>query len=105
MKSSPSILHPNLDCYEAFLNNLRLAINQNQFDALIQLCIEIGTNTFKSSELLKTIQTKDGLIKMRRIMLGFKKLAETKDVNGHFYIDLMLAEKIKGLIELYFKPI
>ena len=102
MKASHFISNPNLDCYEAFLNNLRLAINQNQFDALILLCIEIGTNTFEKSDLFKVINDHR---QKRIIKKEFKKLSGQVSENGHFYIDLMLVEKIKGLIELYFKPI
>lgn len=45
-----------LDSYElAVYSTTRDDINQNQFDALVSLCFNIGVNGFKKSTLLKLI--------------------------------------------------
>lgn len=42
----------------AVYSNTRDDINQNQFDALVSLCFNIGVNGFKGSTLLKRVNTK-----------------------------------------------
>ena len=42
--------------FEKYLNDLRLAINQNQFDALISFIYNVGTGNFSSSTMLRKVK-------------------------------------------------
>ena len=42
--------------FEKYLNGLGLAINQNQFDALISFIYNVGTGNFSSSTLLRKVR-------------------------------------------------
>ena len=46
-------LKANLISFERYLNGLGLALNQNQFDALISLIYNIGIGNFQKSTLLR----------------------------------------------------
>jgi GH24 family phage-related lysozyme (muramidase) len=52
-------LKQDLKRFEDAVNELKLPINQNMFDALISFCYNVGENALKKSTLLKKIQTKD----------------------------------------------
>ena len=49
-------LMADLIASEKYLNDLRLAINQNQFDALISFIYNVGTGNFSSSTLLRKVR-------------------------------------------------
>ena len=49
-------LTADLIASEKYLNNLRLAINQNQFDALISFIYNVGTGNFSRSTLLRKVR-------------------------------------------------
>jgi len=45
----------------AISKNVKVPLNQNQFDALVSLVFNIGTGAFKNSTLLRVLNTKDYL--------------------------------------------
>lgn len=49
-------LTADLIASEKYLNDLRLVINQNQFDALISFIYNVGTGNFSRSTLLRKIR-------------------------------------------------
>ena len=49
-------LKANLIAFERYLNGLGLALNQNQFDALISFIYNVGTGNFSSSTLLRKVR-------------------------------------------------
>ena len=49
-------LKADLITFENYLNGLGLAINQNQFDALISFIYNVGTGNFSSSTLLSKVK-------------------------------------------------
>jgi len=44
--------------YEAAVNKVKVALTQNQFNALVSLCYNIGTSAFSNSTLLKKVNAK-----------------------------------------------
>ena len=48
-------LKANLIAFERYLNGLGLALNQNQFDALISFIYNVGTGNFSNSTLLRKV--------------------------------------------------
>ena len=44
-------------CDDAIRASVRVPINQNQYDALASLCYNIGANAFKTSRLVKALNT------------------------------------------------
>ena len=55
-KQAEEYLKADLIAFEKYLNGLGLALNQNQFDALISFIYNIGTGNFTSSTLLRKIR-------------------------------------------------
>ena len=49
-------LKADLIAFERYLNGLGLALNQNQFDALISFIYNVGTGNFYSSTLLRKVR-------------------------------------------------
>ena len=49
-------LKANLIAFERYLNGLGLALNQNQFDALISFIYNVGTGNFTNSTLLRKVR-------------------------------------------------
>ena len=49
-------LKADLVRFERYLNGLGLALNQNQFDALVSFIYNIGTGNFSSSTLLRKVR-------------------------------------------------
>lgn len=49
-------LKADLIAFENYLNGLGLALNQNQFDALISFIYNVGTGNFSSSTLLRKVK-------------------------------------------------
>ena len=49
-------LKADLISFERYLNGLGLALNQNQFDALISFIYNVGTGNFSSSTLLRKVR-------------------------------------------------
>ena len=55
-RQAEDFLKAELIAFEKYLNDLRLAINQNQFDALISFIYNVGTGNFSSSTLLRKVK-------------------------------------------------
>lgn len=53
-----NMLQQDLTIRESMINSLGLALTQNQFDALVSFCYNIGFANLKSSTLLKRIKAK-----------------------------------------------
>lgn len=53
---SEEYLKADLSAFERYLNGLGLALNQNQFDALVSFIYNVGTGNFSSSTLLRKIR-------------------------------------------------
>lgn len=51
-----SMLADDLKVYEAAVNREKLSINQNQFDALVSFCYNVGPGNFRNSKLLKEVR-------------------------------------------------
>ena len=49
-------LKVDLIAFERYLNGLGLALNQNQFDALVSFIYNVGTGNFSSSTLLRKVR-------------------------------------------------
>ena len=49
-------LKADLIVFERYLNGLGLALNQNQFDALVSFIYNVGTGNFSSSTLLRKVR-------------------------------------------------
>ena len=49
-------LKADLLAFERYLNGLGLALNQNQFDALISFIYNVGTGNFSNSTLLRKVR-------------------------------------------------
>lgn len=49
-------LKADLIAFERYLNGLGLALNQNQFDALVSFIYNVGTGNFYSSTLLRKVR-------------------------------------------------
>ena len=49
-------LKVDLIAFERYLNGLGLALNQNQFDALVSFIYNVGTGNFSSSTLLRRVR-------------------------------------------------
>ena len=49
-------LKADLIAFERYLNDLGLALNQNQFDALVSFIYNVGTGNFSSSTLLRKVR-------------------------------------------------
>ena len=49
-------LKADLIAFERYLNGLGLALNQNQFDALISFIYNVGTGNFSNSTLLRKVR-------------------------------------------------
>ena len=49
-------LKADLIAFERYLNVLGLALNQNQFDALVSFIYNVGTGNFSSSTLLRKVR-------------------------------------------------
>lgn len=55
-RQAEDFLKAELIAFEKYLNDLRLAINQNQFDALISFIYNVGTGNFSSSTMLRKVK-------------------------------------------------
>ena len=55
-RQAEDFLKAELIAFEKYLNDLRLAINQNQFDALISFIYNVGTGNFTTSTLLRKVR-------------------------------------------------
>ena len=55
-RQAEEYLKADLIAFEKYLNDLGLAINQNQFDALISFIYNVGTGNFSSSTLLRKVK-------------------------------------------------
>ena len=49
-------LKADLIAFERYLNGLGLALNQNQFDALVSFIYNVGTGNFSNSTLLRKVR-------------------------------------------------
>ena len=68
-------LKVDLIAFERYLNGLGLALNQNQFDALISLIYNIGIGNFQKSTLLRNarINANDNSIMDEFLRWGYSK--------------------------------
>ena len=57
-QQADDLLLVNLKSYERAVNKLGVTFNQNQFDALVSFCYNLGTGIFRGN-LLQAIQTKN----------------------------------------------
>ena len=55
-RQAEEYLKADLIAFEKYLNGLGLAINQNQFDALISFIYNVGTGNFSKSTLLRKVR-------------------------------------------------
>ena len=55
-RQAEEYLKADIIAFEKYLNSLGLAINQNQFDALISFIYNVGTGNFSSSTLLRKVK-------------------------------------------------
>lgn len=55
-RQAEEYLKADLIAFEKYLNGLGLALNQNQFDALISFIYNVGTGNFSSSTLLRKVR-------------------------------------------------
>ena len=55
-RQAEEYLKADLIAFEKYLNDLGLAINQNQFDALISFIYNVGTVNFSRSTLLRKVR-------------------------------------------------
>lgn len=51
-----TLLRKDLKMFENSVNSYGLAVNQNQFDALVSLCYNIGPGNFKKSTVLRLVK-------------------------------------------------
>ena len=55
-RQAEEYLKADLIAFEKYLNGLGLALDQNQFDALISFIYNVGTGNFSSSTLLRNVK-------------------------------------------------
>ena len=55
-RQAEEYLKADLIAFERYLNGLGLALNQNQFDALVSFIYNVGTGNFSSSTLLRKVR-------------------------------------------------
>lgn len=58
-EKADELLINDLVHFETLVNGLKLPINQNQFDAIISFCFNIGFGAFKKSSLLVAIKERN----------------------------------------------
>ena len=97
LKQAEDYLLQDIRAYEITVNNLvNVPLNQNQFDALVSFCYNLGPNNLKNSTLIKLLNKKDYLGAAeqfdRWVYAGGKKLSGL--------VKRRAAEK-----ELFLKPI
>ena len=59
VEQAKSYMASDLKKFEAAVNKVTVALNQNQFDALVSLTYNIGTGAFADSTLLKKLNSGD----------------------------------------------
>jgi lysozyme len=56
MAVADSLLRNDLRQYEGYVNQHQLSLNQNQFDAMVSLCYNIGPGNLKKSPVLQLVK-------------------------------------------------
>lgn len=64
----------SLEEYENAVNEVLPDLEQHEFDALVNLCYNIGVNAFKKSTLVKTFDRKDGLLQEAEQIMRWNKV-------------------------------
>lgn len=85
--------------YEKAVNNLKLDINQNQYDALVSFCYNLGTGIFTGS-LLTALKSKNWTSVTNQMLLYNKAR-----VNGVLTILNGLDRRRKAEVELFNTPV
>lgn len=87
--------------YEPAVNKLGVSLNQNQYDALVSFCYNLGPNIFVGN-LLKAIQRKDWTSVTNQMLL-YNKAKDPK--TGKYVVLKGLENRRKAEVELFLKPI
>ena len=87
--------------YETAVNNLGVLLNQNQYDALVSFCYNLGPYIFKGS-LLTSIKKRDWPDVTRQMLL-YNKATDPK--TGKKVVLAGLDRRRKAEVELFNKPI
>lgn len=67
------LLAKTIVSYEYTVNNLKVELSQNEFDALVCLCYNIGSGNFVSSTLVKMLKAGNPKIEIARQFLRWDK--------------------------------
>ncbi|WP_296277693.1 lysozyme [uncultured Acinetobacter sp.] len=59
LEQAKSYMANDLKKFESAVNQVKVPLNQNQYDALVSLAYNIGVSAFLSSTLFKKLNTKD----------------------------------------------
>lgn len=94
-----SLLINNLKSYENAVNKLNINFNQNQFDALVSFCYNLGTGIF-TGNLLTSIKKQDWNDVARQILLYDKAR-----VNGNLTVLAGLARRRRAERDLFLIPV
>lgn len=97
------------DKFEEIKSYVIASLNQNQWDAILSLVYNIGTNAFKQSTLLKRINSGIGDIRSAFLMWNKIKKKVKDPVTGKLETKLVpldgLTNRRTAEADLYFKPI
>lgn len=96
-QQADEMLRVDLGRYEKAVDNLGVTLNQNQFDALVSFCYNLGTGIFKGN-LLNAIKTKNWDSVASQMLLYNKAR-----VNGKLTVLKGLDRRRKAEVELFKK--
>ena len=93
------LLISDLIHFENLVNALKLPINQNQFDAIMSFCFNIGFGAFKKSSLLIAIKEKNNSMIAHNFSLW-----KNATINGKITPLAGLISRRKSEADLYLTP-